>query len=567
MGRGGWGEGVKYPGGILVEYCKDWGTGWDMFMFGMEMTEGAEAQDGGGTPDTPVAAVLPVDDRPRDWRSSYWLTRFIILRWVGLVYFVAFCAAGRQFTALAGEHGLTPSGLFVERVLQQLGARGEAFLQIPSVFWLNWSDGFMTTLAWVGAGLSFVVVMGYANAIGMLVLWGLYMSFVNFGQTWYAYGWEMQLLETGFLAAFLCPLVDPRPFPRLPPPTAVIWLFRWLIFRIMLGAGLIKIRGDECWRDCTCLYYHYETQPIPNPISWWLHFRSHWFHRAGVCFNHFVELVCPWFAFWPCVARRVAGAFMLSFQIILILSGNLSFLNWLTIVPILACFDDGLLRRVLPRFLVVRAERAAESAHASRGQKGAVWGLVAVVAVLSFNPVANLLSSHQAMNTSFDRLNLVNTYGAFGSVGEVRHEIVFEGTTDSEITSATRWVEYDFRAKPGNPTRRPVVVAPYQPRLDWAIWFAAMSTPERYPWSLHLVWKLLHNDAGTLGLLAGNPFPEGPPRYIRAEYYRYEFVPPGDTSGYWWKRTKVGMWLPPLSVDNEGFRQFLEAYGWLAEGR
>nr|ACS83700.1 lipase maturation factor 1 [uncultured bacterium AOCefta2] len=502
-------------------------------------------------------------DRKRRWRRSYWLTRFIILRWVGLVYFVAFCAAGRQFTALAGEHGLTPSGLFVDRVLEQLGTRGAAFMRVPSLFWINSSDGFMTTLAWIGAALSFVVMMGFANAIMMLVLWALYMSFVNFGQTWYAYGWEMQLLETGMLAAFLCPLIDPRPFPRLAPPTPIIWLFRWLIFRIMLGAGLIKIRGDECWRNCTCLYYHYETQPIPNPISWWLHFRPKWFHFGGACFNHFVELVVPWFGFWPWITRRVAGALMLSFQIILILSGNLSFLNWLTIVPILACFDDGMLRCALPKFLVVRAERAAAEAKKSKWQMPLVWAFFVVVGVLSINPVLNLLSAEQAMNTSFDRLNLVNTYGAFGSVGRVRHEIVFEGTAEAEITSSTKWVEYDFRAKPGDVDRRPVVVAPYQPRLDWAIWFAAMSIPERYPWSLHLVWKLLHNDEGALSLLAGNPFPESPPHYIRAVYYKYEFAPPGDPSGNWWRRTRVGMWLPALSVEDKEFKRFLETYGWL----
>ncbi len=139
-------------------------------------------------------------------------------------------------------------------------------------------------------------------------------------------------METGFLGIFLCPLLDGRPFPRRPPPTPVIWLFRWLAFRIMFGAGLIKIRGDTCWGDLTCLYYHYETQPIPNPLSWWLHFRPHWFHKFGALWNHFIELIVPWFAFWPRAARHIAGVLLVSFQIVLILSGNLSFLNWLTMV-------------------------------------------------------------------------------------------------------------------------------------------------------------------------------------------------------------------------------------------
>jgi hypothetical protein len=185
-----------------------------------------------------------------------------------------------------------------------------------------------------------------------------------------------------------------------------------------------------------------------------------------------------------------------------------------------------------------------------------------LVAVLSIGPVANLLSARQAMNTSFDRLALVNTYGAFGSVGRVRPEIVFEGTTDAEITADTRWREYDFPCKPGNPTRRPCFIAPYQYRLDWQIWFAAMSTPDRYPWTLHLVWKLLHNDAATLSLLAGNPFPDDPPRYVRARLYRYTFAPRDDPSGAWWTRTLVREWLPPLSRDDPRLLRFLGAFGW-----
>jgi hypothetical protein len=162
-------------------------------------------------------------------------------------------------------------------------------------------------------------------------------------------------------------------------------------------------------------------------------------------------------------------------------------------------------------------------------------------------------------------LHLVNTYGAFGSVGRERYEIVFEGTTDTTITSATQWREYEFVAKPGNPNRRPPIVAPYQPRIDWQIWFAAMSSPDNYPWTLHFVWKLLHNDSGTLSLLANNPFPDKPPHYIRAQYYLYQFAPPESAARVWWNRKLVGSWLPPLSVDDANFKRFLTAYGWQTE--
>jgi len=497
-------------------------------------------------------------------RSPYWLTRFVLLRLLGFVYGVAFLCLAKQLLPLLGQDGLTPVTLFLHRLEAHFGSRRAAFLEFPSLFWLDASDGFMLTMAWLGAALSLVVLAGFANALLLATLWALYLSFVHIGQDWYGYGWEIQLLETGFLAVFLCPLLDPRPFPRRPPPAAVLWLYRWLIFRVMLGAGLIKLRGDSCWRHLTCLYYHYETQPLPNPLSRWFHFKPHWFQKGGVLFNYLAELGAPWFAFWPRAARHVAGGVLLAFQVSLILSGNLSFLNWLTIVPILACFDDSLLRHMLPGSLVARAERAAAEARPSRAQPVAVSALVVLVAVLSVDPVRNLLSSRQMMNTSFNRLELVNTYGAFGSVGRLRPEIVFEGTSDETITAETRWREYEFKCKPGDVMRRPCVIAPYQERIDWQIWFAAMSTPERYPWTLHLVWKLLHDDRGALSLLATDPFPDAPPRHIRARLYRYEFAPPGDPTGAWWKRTLVGEWLPPLSADDPRLRRFLAEHGWLA---
>ncbi|HXU79298.1 MAG TPA: lipase maturation factor family protein [Methylomirabilota bacterium] len=521
-----------------------------------------------GKPEDPNTPDTNNDSRgPTVPAPTYWLTRFIILRLLGFVYFIAFLAAANQIVPLVGQHGLLPARTFLNQVASNVGSRSAGFLEMPTLFWANVSDGFLVVSAWIGVALSLMVTCGYANAILMALLWGLYMSFANIGQLWYGYGWEIQLLETGFLAIFLCPLWEVRPFAGGPPHRYVIWLFRWLIFRIMIGAGLIKLRGDPCWRDLTCLYYHYETQPIPNPLSWWLHFRPHWFHKLGVLWNHLVELVVPWFAFGPRLARHIAGALLVLFQISLILSGNLSFLNWLTAVPALACFDDSLLKRWLPGPIVRRAERAMESAPLSPARERVAMAVAGLVALLSINPVINLLSPGQVMNTSFNRLHLVNTYGAFGSVGQVRFEIVFEGTEDANLTPQTVWKEYEFKAKPGDPRRRPAIIAPYQPRIDWQIWFAAMSTPDQYPWTLHFIWKLLHNDAGTLSLLANNPFPNRPPRYIRAQYYRYQFAPPGDPSGVWWKRTLEGTWLPALSAEDPRLLRVLAGYGWLEESR
>ena len=493
--------------------------------------------------------------------NEYWLTRFVILRLLGFVYAIAFLVAAQQLVPLIGEHGLTPAWQFLGAIHSQLGSRTAGMLHVPTLFWFGISDSGLSIFAWFGFVLALVVLAGYANAILLAVLWAIYMSIVHIGQIWYGYGWEIQLLETGFLSIFLCPLLDGRPFPKRPPPLLVIWLFRWLGFRIMVGAGLIKMRGDPCWRDLTCLYYHYETQPIPSPISRYLHFAPHWFHNVETAWNHFIELIVPWFSFGPRTGRHVAGVLLVTFQIFLIISGNLSFLNYLTIIPFLACFDDTFLRRILPSSLVRCAERVGEEAAPSHLQMGLAIALSVLVAYLSIAPVLNLVSGRQLMNYSYDPLDLVNTYGAFGTVGRERDEIIFEGTDDAQISSETKWKEYEFKAKPGDPNRRPPFVAPYQPRIDWQIWFAAMASPADYPWTLHFVWKLLHNDPGTLSLTANNPFPNAPPHYIRARLYRYQFAPLGEKA--WWKREPIGEWLPALSIDDEEFRRLMGAMHWL----
>jgi len=513
------------------------------------------------------APLAPAHERSSGTRApSYWLTRFLVLRVLGLVYVAAFGSLAWQVLPLLGEHGLLPAASLLERMQAGAGSRLAGFLQLPTVFWLDASDPMLLGAALLGLALSLFLLFGFANAIQLAVLWGLQLSIVQIGQLWYGYGWEIQLAETGFLAIFLCPLTSARSFPASPPPIAVIWLLRWLIFRIMLGAALIKLRGDSCWRDLSCLFFHYQTQPIPNPLSRFFHFLPHPLLQAGVLVNYAAELVAPWFAFGPRRVRHAAGALMLAFQLMLIASGNLSFLNWLTIVPILACFDDSLLRRVLPRALVARAERAVLTARPSRAQQTVAFVLAALVALLSVGPVRNLISARQVMNTSFDRLALVNTYGAFGTVGRERDEIIFEGTNDTPTDETAQWRAYEFPCKPGDLERRPCVVSPFQPRLDWQIWFAAMASPAEVPWTLHFVWKLLQGDRGVLRLLANDPFPGAPPRFVRARLYRYEFVPPGDASGAWWKRELLGDWLPPLSREDPRLRESLIRLGWLEPG-
>ena len=494
---------------------------------------------------------------------TYWLTRFMILRLLGLVYAVAFLVAINQSLPLIGSDGLTPAGLYLKKVSAALGSDGAGFMRLPSLFWFWHSDAALLTFAWTGFLLSCIVIAGFANAPVLAVLWALYISFTHIGQEWYGYGWEIQLTETGFLAIFLCPLLDMRPFPKRAAPFPIIVLFRWLIFRLMFGAGLIKIRGDETWRNATALYYHFETQPIPGPLSRWFHFLPHSVLKIGVWFNWLAEVVAPVFVFWPRIARHIAGVIIILLQVVLIFSGNLSFLNWLTIVPALACFDDGVWSKILPHLLVKKAKAAADLAEPSKPMMTTAWIVTAVIAFLSFRPIANMLSPSQVMNTSFDRFDLVNTYGAFGGVGQERLNVVFEGTMDEDSDNNANWIPYIYKGLPVVPGKRPPQIAPYQLRFDWQMWFAAMSNPTEYPWTYNLVWKLLHNDPGALSLFAGNPFPGKPPKFIRAVLYRYRFVRKDDHNGTWWDRERISLWISPISADDHILIDYLVGQEWI----
>ncbi len=474
------------------------------------------------------------------------LVRFVLLRGLGAIYLVAFLSLAVQVLPLIGSRGLLPAANFLARVAEA----GHA-ARLPGLFWIDVSDPVLVGGAWLGVVLAAVVMFGLANAPMMAALWFLYLSYVHIGQTWYGFGWETLLLEAGFLGIWLAPPWDPRPLGADPAPRWVVFLYRWLVLRLMLGAGLIKLRGDACWRDLTCLDTHFETQPLPNPLSPWFHALPGWVHHGMVGWNHVVELILPLWCLGPRPARLVAGILMIQFQLTLVLSGNLSFLNWLTIVLCLALFDDGHLARVLPGL----ARRLPAEAVAGPLRRGVVYGVVALVAVLSVQPVRNLLSSEQAMNRSFGAWHLVNTYGAFGSVGSDRDEIILEGTADG-----VTWREYAFPCKPGDVMRRPCVIAPFQPRLDWEMWFAALQSPEDHPWLVHLMWKLLQGHPEAVALLDGNPFPDTPPIAVRAERYRYRFAR-GDEPG-WWVRERLGPYIRPLSADDPELVELVEARGW-----
>jgi hypothetical protein len=499
--------------------------------------------------------VLPLRPAP-----SFWLVRAALLRSLGLVYVVAFAVLVRQGPALIGEHGLLPANRFLDFIAS---SRGAGFWQLPTVFWLSAGDAWLTWGGWIGLVGALSVVAGFSNAPLLFLLWGLHLSFVHVGQIFYGYGWDMLLCEAGFLAVFLAPALRPAELDaRSPPSTVVIVLFRWLAFRIMFGAGLIKLRGDSCWVDLTCLAYHYETQPNPGPLSPWFHAAPLWFHRLGTAFNHLVEVVAPFGVFGPRPVRLLAGVLIVVFQTILILSGNLSFLNWLTLFIALACFDDAAFVRLVPRqFRVAVQARLASLTEAkpSRARLATSVALAILVGALSLDPIVNLLSPRQAMNASFEPFNLVNTYGAFGSVSRERYEVIIEGTGAETIDEKTGWKEYELPCKPGPVERRPCWITPFHYRLDWQLWFVPLAPDYQRRWFLSLTNHLLRGDSEVLASFAVNPFPERPPRFVRASFYRYRFAPL--RSGQTWQREPAGTYLAPVSLADPEFRGALRSYG------
>ncbi|MGW7362860.1 lipase maturation factor family protein [Streptomyces sp. NPDC054841] len=466
-----------------------------------------------------------------EWFTApdYWLSRLVFQRALAVIYLAGFLGAALQFRALIGERGMLPVPAYVRFV---------PLRRAPSIFQLHYSDRFFACCAWAGAVLAAALVGGAADQLPLwtamlwwAVLWALYLSIVNVGQTWYAFGWETLLLETGFLAIFLGN-------ERVAPPVLVLWLLRWLLFRVEFGAGLIKIRGDECWRRLTCLYFHHETQPMPGPLSWFFHHLPGPLHRVEAGANHVTQLLVPVLLFTPQPIASAAAGLIIATQLWLVLSGNFSWLNWLTITLALSAVDGS----------------PFTGPHPLPGPP--IWYEILVIAVtvlvlaLSYRPVRNLLSRHQAMNRSFDPLHLVNTYGAFGTVGRVRFEVVVEGTDERVLRPGTVWREYEFHGKPGDIRRWPRQFAPYHLRLDWLMWFAALSPAYARPWFGGFVERLLDNDRDTIRLLRRNPFPDAPPLYIRARLYHYEYTTWRQlrATGAWWQRRYLRDFLPPTRL-------------------
>lgn len=500
--------------------------------------------------------------------STFFLVRSLMLRGLGLIYLAAFLSLWVQLPGLIGQNGILPTEQFVAATREQAGPSQRWFL-LPTLAWFDASDGMLHAQCAAGVLFSLGLAAGLAPWLSTLALWCLYLSLTVIGRDFLAFQWDNLLLETGLLAVFLAPAGWTLRH-RERASWFVIWLFRWLLFRLMFLSGIVKLTsGDVTWRSLTALSHHFQTQPLPTPLAWFAHQLPGTVLTGITGVMFVIELALPFlilasrrvrlWAFWPFVALQVA----------IMLTGNYAYFNWLTLLLCLSLLDDAALLRFSPsrirEWLRQRVDAARPGVaewqwpatilyHARAVVFVPFAGLVLMITSMQLLTGARLVTSWPepmvGVLKSTQPFRSINSYGLFAVMTQKRPEVVIEGSLDG-----TTWLPYEFRHKPGDVHRAPSFVAPHQPRLDWQMWFAALGTYQQNPWFVNLCLRLLQNQPETLALLAGNPFPAKAPQFVRASRYEYHFATPSERSkdGSWWTREFKGSYLPEISL--QGLRE------------
>lgn len=466
------------------------------------------------------------------------LASWLFLRLLGALYVIAFASLAMQILGLVGHAGILPLGDYLSAARQGWGTA--AYWRLPTLFWIASGDAALLAAALAGTALGLLVLWDIGVRASLIGAFALYLSFVYAGQVFMNYQWDLLLLEAGFLAIFLSA-----------GSRIIVWLYRWLIFRFLFLAGAMKLAtGDRTWRSLTALDYHFWTQPLPTPLAWYAAQLPRPLLAGATAAVLLIELGLVFLIWLPRRPRAVAAWAVLLFQLSIMLTGNYNFFNLLTMALCLFLFDDAALRRVVPRLLVSWAQsREARPGYAATALAAAL-ALIVVPAGLDrlWQPLAGTdLPLAGALAETISPLLIVNPYGLFATMTVSRPEIILEGSDDGQT-----WRDYVFRYLPGPVARPPPWCIPYQPRLDWQMWLAAYSGIAEIPWFERLVQTLLSGSPPVLALLAANPFPKHPPKYVRAELYDYRFADPEThvRTGQWWVRRLEGLYLPPVSLDD-----------------
>lgn len=456
---------------------------------------------------------------PRVERARHGLTAWIFLRALALVYLFAFLSWLPQLPGLIGQDGILPAG------------------PPAAVFQLA---------ALLGAAASIAAFSGRFIGPMFLAAWVLYLLVARAAGNFSGYQWDALLLEAGFLAIFLAPFRSPRPGDgRIAASPTVVWLYRFLLFRLMFSSGVLKLlSGDLSWRGLTALQHHFETQPLPTPFAWYAHNLPAGLLKSATLAVLVLEIAVPFLFLLPRRARHLGAACAAAFQLLIMATGNYAFFNWLTLALCVLLLDDGAVERFFPKTKTPKKE-----AHAPR--RRLVTAVAAIVVVLGLTHLAALFvpvpRAAAGLASAASRLRVVNGYGLFTVMTTTRPEIVIEGSADGVV-----WKEYALRHRPGDVKRAPGLVAPFQPRLDWDMWFAALSPSEANPWFARLMIKLLQGSKPVLAFFKDNPFPDDPPTYVRATLYRYRFTTPEERKldGAWWRRAMRIEYFPAMSLNS-----------------
>ncbi len=475
---------------------------------------------------------------------SHVLTRRLLLRLLGCVYIAAFLSLAWQVEGLLGPRGILPAAEYLDRAAQALGAA--APWRVPTVFWLDASSVSLELACLAGAVLAVLLVLGVAPLATALGAWLLYLSLVSVGQRFLAYQWDALLLETGFLAILWAPAVRRLGAGEREPSRLVLWLLRWLVFRLMFFSGWVKLAsGDPTWWSLTALEVHYETQPLPAWTSWYAHQLPAVLHRVSCAVMFVIELVLPFLIPFGRRARLVAFAGFVLLQVAIAATGNYGFFNLLSAVLCVPLLDDGWLARVWPRRAVPRTPTPPQRPGRRYLDVAAVVVVLALTVPLSLAQLglrgATSLPGVRTLLGTLAPLRIASTYGLFAVMTTTRREIVLEGTVDGRD-----WRPYVFRWKPGPLTRAPSFVAPHMPRLDWQLWFDALYVERMLATGRggaevvtpRLLSRLRDAEPSVLALLERDPFDGERPTALRWRLYDYRFTDPDEraTTGRWWHR-------------------------------
>lgn len=475
------------------------------------------------------------------------LAAHLFVRALGLVYLLAFVSLGWQIGGLVGRDGVFPFGRLLAAAKAQLGSA--AWQQVPTLLWLSSSDDALDAVWLLGATAAVLVLFGRLVAPALALAWLCYLSLVVVGGEFLEFQWDSLLLETGLLAIFLLPPALHSRFGDGAPFKAPLWLLRFLLFRLMWGSGLVKLlSGDPSWRSLKALEVHYETQPLPSIFGWWAHQMPPAMHQAATLLMFLVELLAPLLIFAPARLRRLAFLPLAGLQLVIAATGNYGFFNLLSLALCLLLLDDAAFprrwaSRVKPQLPTV-AGRILEFAF---WPLGAVLGLLALV-VFASATLRIKADWPQPLVSLYQRaapFRSVSSYGLFAVMTMERRELFVEGSRDGR-----EWEAYTFKWKPEDPREAPSFVAPHMPRLDWQMWFAALGTPDG-SFIRTLLSRLAEGDRAVLELFAHNPFPDGPPNFLRVRRERWRFTDRATRSatGAWWSRQDEADFLPPTATD------------------